>query len=332
MNARSPGKLILSGEHAVVYGCPAIALALDCYAHARLSMLDTPELTVILGDRSPVSWGLEHLLAFAAELDERYRSFLAGQTTIEDVLHKPEDLFAYEFGQVLAMRGVPGTGLQLSLASDIPLGCGMGSSAALILAALRVLSLHTGGILPDEPELGLRVEHLQHGRSSGLDIVTSARGGMIRMADGKVESLPAIEQALILALTGCPEVSTGVCVEAVRKGFAHDQVLWQAFTDCTNAVTRTMADGRQEALRDALMENHRLLVRIGVVPERVQAFVAEIEACGGAAKICGAGSVKGDASGVVFVYGIDEEAEAVMGRYGYPLMKMNVAKHGTENN
>jgi len=53
----------------------------------------------------------------------------------------------------------------------------------------------------------------------------------------------------------------------------------------------------------SIRENHRLLSDIGVVPHRVQHLIAEIENVGGAAKICGAGSVSGDHAGVVWVYG-----------------------------
>ena len=320
----------MSGEHSVVYGCPALALALDRHATATVSVVDHPGVVIRLGDRTPVSWTLDEISTQASELDARHRRFLDNQCAIESVLQSPEALFAYCAAQVFQARGLPAHGLRLDLHTDIPPGCGMGSSAALILASLRALALHRGEALPDERALGLCAEHLQHGRSSGLDIHASALGGMIRFADGVGEALPAPAGPLLLAHTGIPEVSTGVCVQAVREAFAGDQALWQAFADCTNAFTQLVSEGRMDALRETIMENHQLLVHIGVVPERVQAFIREVEAGGGAGKICGAGSIKGDAAGAVFVYGAGETAEALMAKWNYKRLEMGLATHGTQ--
>jgi hypothetical protein len=61
-------------------------------------------------------------------------------------------------------------------------------------------------------------------------------------------------------------------------------------------------------LWNSVRENHRLLCEIGVVPTRVKKMIEAIEALGGAAKICGAGSVTGENAGVVWVVGNAIEA------------------------
>ena len=70
-----------------------------------------------------------------------------------------------------------------------------------------------------------------------------------------------------------------------------------------------LAGSSEQELIAAVRENHRLLVGIGVVPESVQHLVSEIEAQGGAAKICGAGSIRGDSAGIVWVVGEAARAE-----------------------
>ena len=89
-----------------------------------------------------------------------------------------------------------------------------------------------------------------------------------------------------------------------------------------------MVAGESLELRESIRENHRLLVEIGVVPEQVSAFVREIEQAGGAAKICGAGSVVGDAAGVLLVLA-DEAPVALCKKYGYVVSTLRGDPLGT---
>ena len=65
----------------------------------------------------------------------------------------------------------------------------------------------------------------------------------------------------------------------------------------TEEVRTYLENNEQSKLYESIRANHRLLDQIGVVPERVGQFIREIESHGGAAKICGAGSVDGEAAG-----------------------------------
>ena len=102
------GKLILSGEHAVVYGYPAIAVGLD---------LGT---TVTLEETA----GATRVVRGGA--DERLTEALA--------------------------RALPPSGLAVAIASDLPIGCGMGSSAALSVALVRARAGLDGEALSPDVE------------------------------------------------------------------------------------------------------------------------------------------------------------------------------------
>ena len=74
---------------------------------------------------------------------------------------------------------------------------------------------------------------------------------------------------------------------------------------------------------DAIKTNHQLLQQIGVVPAQVCEFISGIEAHGGAAKICGAGSVVGDHGGLVFVSGLEQALiEKLCLSHGYGVQTM----------
>ena len=83
-----------------------------------------------------------------------------------------------------------------------------------------------------------------------------------------------------------------------------------------------------EAVR-AVRANHDLLKQIGVVPENIHQFVTEVEGLGGAAKICGAGSVAGNSAGMVLVM-IDDLAAlaALCARYHYDILPIEGESRG----
>ena len=111
--------------------------------------------------------------------------------------------------------------------------------------------------------------------------------------------------------------TTGECVVDVKTKFERD-LIWNDFEAVTLALEKAVRANKLEDVQQAIRENHKLLTRIGVVPAKVQQFIGEIEAQGGAAKICGAGSVLGDAAGMVLV--LAEKAPAdLCQRYGFEL-------------
>ena len=91
-------------------------------------------------------------------------------------------------------------------------------------------------------------------------------------------------------------------MEDVRQRLERDPI-WDQFERVTKEMLACLTSGDEAGWRAAVKTNHDLLVQIGVVPEAVQKFIAGIEAAGGAAKLCGAGSIRGDAGGMVTAFG-----------------------------
>ena len=141
MKAIAPGKLILSGEHSVVYGKPAVAMAIDRSVTATIETTSDGQVSFDLQDVSArESFTMLALQDFKRRALHNYHLFLDGKLGIRDVLYKPVDLFKFGFITVLdGLHRSLETGIVIKLKSSIPVGSGMGSSAASVLSELRAL-------------------------------------------------------------------------------------------------------------------------------------------------------------------------------------------------
>jgi mevalonate kinase len=165
-SAESPGKLLLFGEHAALYGYPAVGMSLPWYTRVT-----------IREERSASGWNLP----FLAE-DDRSRLW--------DLVKLMFELFP-----VLSRKAY-----NLAIESNIPQGLGFGSSAALCVAFVKaILIMLTKRFFPGARAADLdrlwalanRAEHLFHGMASGIDTGISLLGQMHGFHfDGKPGALP----------------------------------------------------------------------------------------------------------------------------------------------
>lgn len=325
MKAIAPGKLILSGEHAVVYGQPALVTAINRNAQAIVTTGHSNLVSFDLTDlRESNSFTLRALQELKNRIVKNYRMFLNGELSIRDVLYKPVELFEFTFITILdALHLTLGNGVNIQLQSNIPIGCGLGSSAATILSVLRGMGHYFR--VEFRPEwyyrYSLEVENLQHGHSSGVDPYISLHGGCVRFQQGQAQKIPLPRIPMFLIHTGVPATSTGECVADVRRRL-ENSAIWNDFGAVTLDIEASLACNDLKAIQRGVRENHKLLAAIGVVPERVRQFVAEVEQWGGAAKICGAGAVGGDQGGMVLVVAETAPVELCK-KYGYEIMTVH---------
>jgi len=330
LRARAPAKLILSGEHAVVYGKPAIAMAIDRYAESTiLAGLSSAILFNCLNLRYAKSFTLHALEALKKRLQNKYHAFLEGRCGIRDVLKRPFELLQYTVTHLLETWNIPlSQGLEIRASSDIPMGCGMGSSAALVMSTLYALA-HFFKLDLDPARfisVGREAENLQHGYSSGLDLHLAMTGGCLRFEAGQTSERMIPNVPLYMVQTGTPKTSTGESVSFVEKYFKQSS-LGEDFAAVTNAFDQALQVGDGAAMQVCIRENHRLLVNIGVVPPKIQAFIQALEQEGAAAKICGAGAVAGDNAGVVLVAS-DRDLSSITRDFGYTMQGVQGDAHG----
>jgi len=319
MKAVAPGKLILSGEHAVVYGKPAIAMAIDRSAVFELTPQAGNEITFDLpGGEGSGSQTIMALRDLKRRIDKKYREFLHGEIGIRDVLAMPADLFRFAFVHTLdGLHRHIDSGVCLKLRSSIPIGCGMGSSAATVLSEIRALGHYLRvDFKPDwYYEYSLDAEKIQHGKPSGVDSYISLHGGCACFKEGVATAMSLPRMKMFMVQTGIPESTTGESVMEVERNFRNSEI-WSEFEDVTIAFEDAIRTNDGQKLCWLVRENNRLLTSIGVVPKRVQQFIADIEKIGCSAKICGAGSVIGDKGGVVLVFA-DEPPTELCEKFGY---------------
>lgn len=303
ISASAPAKLILSGEHAVVYGAPALAAAVSPRAQVRVSELPKPEVVLLL-DGIEQRLSILDCLDMQADLDDAHEAFLDGELEIQDVLESGRQLFFYLAAQWLQPDSRQGVKIELD--SAIPIGAGLGSSAATIAAVASALAQFYGEPMDASQLIALTrfVERLQHGRGSAIDATTVVQGGVLYLHQDQVETLAPLQGPWWLVHSGQPQCSTGECVSQVRQQFA-DSSLWQTFSQVTQGLRQALLEHDQAGIISAISANQRLLEQIGVVPAPVQQFIRQLEAKGGAAKVCGAGAIRGDQAGAVLVYGVD---------------------------
>ena len=284
-----PGKVIITGEHSVLQGCPAIAAACSRYVTNHIRTTETGKIEFL--DKVPQPPVAYQLLNQAVEEFKRYFNLPSGA--------------AMEFS------------------STLPIGSGMGSSAAVASAAFAGLCMLTGNKIVPEAMLESikRCENIIHGTSSGLDPAAVIYGGMVKKAAGVITPRPLSTQLqFYIVNTGKPECTTGDAVSEAKKHFT--STLINQFTTVAERIEQHLETGDITALIADVQTNEKLLEAIGVVPERVQGFARKAESLGMGFKISGAGACRGDKGGIGLLFiseGSQPQAQELCQSYGYTM-------------
>ncbi|OIO54683.1 hypothetical protein AUJ46_02570 [Candidatus Peregrinibacteria bacterium CG1_02_54_53] len=258
------GKIILTGEYAVVFGQPGIAVP------APIAMQVTFE-----GNPSSRALTLKWLGIGGGEEWEDYAQKI--------ILHLEQD-------QAASFRG------KLIIRNQLPLKKGMGSSTALIIALTRCL-LGEG-----KRAEALKVEDAMNPGHSGIDFAVIWEEKPILFRKGSEPqhiALPKdILRGALLADTGTPHESTPELVAWVKER-SDDPRVKQALIAIGKCTERLR---KGEDIRTVFRDHHRAQVALGVVPKPVQTLITEIMRLGGAAKVLGAGGRTGGGGTVLALH------------------------------
>lgn len=333
MKIRTPAKLILSGEHAVVHGQSALAIAVNRYVTGNYAISNKPIFELNshkLGVQTQTTW--QELKALEKKLTQKYHYFLNDEISIDNIIKQPVEICWYAIARCLQHANFKGDkGIIVELDTNIPIGCGMGSSAAIVVNLIYGLNQCFKLGFDDDKifQIALEAESLQHGYSSGLDLTMSLHGGCRIALNKKFSAKKLNYLPFQLVNTGQPDCSTGECVTWVTKNFPDNHSIWQEFNATINTLLVALDEKNFDQCKTAIKNNHQLLDGIGVVPEKVNRFIKEIEQLGGAAKVCGAGAISGSDAGMVLVSN-DIDIRALCYRYDFlPPFTIRNIDHGT---
>lgn len=318
------------GEHAAVYGRPAVVAAIDRRLSAELERSPGDDglrlVLPALGVDERLSW--TELAGYAADLRDRWQAYTASPDPTRFAQVRGEDrahVVKAALGEGVLAWGAPAFGATLRIESALPLGSGFGSSAACAVAVLDVLASAQGRPIDrdDLHRLSLEVERRQHGSPSGIDNATVLHGGLLwvdryegalRIESMAAPAAGAIFDHLRVYQTGEPAESTGAVVAAVRALRARDEDAFEQRLDAMTAATHAARAELQatspslERMLDLFRAFEAELEALGVVPPEVRELVRAIEASGGAAKISGAGGLAGPGAGSLLVLHPDPAA------------------------
>jgi mevalonate kinase len=315
------------GEHAVVYGRPALAAAVNLRLTVRISPgsdgavhLDLPGLA----HAEDLSW--QALRAYACTVRESWHEYsrAPGPERFRAVRgDDPAHVVKAALGEAAEFLGEPEPpGVRVAVRSELPVGSGFGSSAATAVGVVAAyLAWRSAPADPERIEhLALEAERRQHGLPSGIDTATVLHGGILwgRKTAGGLEAETVEPRSPLLSRlrvydTGAPAEPTGAVVAAVRSRRDRDPAHHERLLDRIEAATRAFRAELVRAAEDPprvvelFQECESCLEELGVVPEPVRAAVRRIEGEGGAAKISGAGSLAGPGAGSLLVYHADSE-------------------------
>lgn len=295
--ASAPGKIILSGEHSVVYGYPALvsAVSLRCFAYA--SSLPEPGIEIISKD---------------LEVRQIYSPTEVYQ--LKDLpLNSKTDNLAFSALKTLEKIGINPLkqGISISLESEIPISAGLGSSAASAVSVVgAILSLFKKSLSSNEiSSLAFEGEILAHGTPSGVDNAAATYGGYLRYENGNVSKLDIANEVPVLVCNTMVPRETKALVANVRKRYDSSpniigQIL-KALGQIPNAMIDSIAKQDFIALGNLMEINQGLLDSIGVghhAIHKVISIAKEFGALG--SKLTGAGG-----GGCVIILPSDEDSE-----------------------
>ena len=275
--ATAPGKIILFGEHAVVYGRPAIAAPMS-----QVRATAVVEASTQAGIR-----------LIAPDLAQ---DMMLNETDLDD----PIAAVIEQFRQSAQLDKLPN--LKVTVSSQIPIASGLGSGAAITAAVIRALAqfMELETLAHDEAvsRLTYEVEKLHHGTPSGIDntVVSYERPVYFvrQQPHNRIDPFAVAQPITLLVADTGVRSSTKIAVGDVRQAWQADrQTFEHLFDECgriTEAARLAIEKGEHAQIGALMQENHTILQQMTVSSPELDHLVKHAMQAGAlGAKLSGAG-------------------------------------------
>lgn len=249
ISSTAPGKIILFGEHSVVYGHPAIAVPVT-EVKARAIIRAAP--------RSPA--GEIYVEAPDINLCSSYHDLPQDHPLVAAIrlVHS-----------ALSISNPPAC--QIRVTATIPIAAGLGSGTAISVALIRALSAFMGRPLPNEQVsvLAYEVDRIHHGNPSGIDntIITYAKP-VYYIRDEPIQIINVtVPFTILIADTGIPSPTSTTVKDLSKRWEAEPQRYNYIFSSVEEIVisARTAIEaGKHDKLGLLMTRNHDLLKDLDV--------------------------------------------------------------------
>ena len=271
--ASAPGKVILFGEHFVVYGAPAILCSIDKRIKVISQVIDERKIKI----KSDIG---------NIEVD------------VDSVSNDSIDLmkpFVYLATRTLK-KSKKNTGIEIKIESEIPPGIGLGSSSAsCVAAAASITGLFEK--LPKEEilKLAIEAERTIFKNTSGADCSVCTFGGLAKydIKDGFKKINSQVDFDLVIANSKQPHLTSEV-VEKVRKFKENDKELFASLYKQESVLIQdaflALEKNDLSVIGSLMSKNQLLLEQIGVSTSKLDILVKKAKKTSFGAKITGAGN------------------------------------------
>lgn len=280
--ASAPAKVILFGEHFVVYDKPAIVIAIDKRAYVTVKPRSDDKIVI-----KSATIGASGAFSISGEYWP-----IEGERKNE-AKFKP----IYSIAKNLLCLSDEKTGLNIEINSSIPIAAGLGSSAAVAVASAAAIGslLEINLAKKDIFNLALEAEKIVHRNPSGVDPAISTYGGALlyRKSEGIIRLNIESGLPLIVGNTGIERV-TGDMVSHVSRLRNRYPSIVDRIMEAGSAIAylgvEALKSGDLKTLGDLMNMNHALLCALGVSNHAIEQLIAAARSSGAlGAKLTGAG-------------------------------------------
>ncbi len=307
--AKAPGKIILFGEHFVVYDNRAILGAIDKYATVTSEKTNTDNILI---------------------------SSSLGQSSIkkdEDVgrVEKKFRPFFYIAKKVIEKNNFD-KGISIKIESNIPIGAGLGSSSACCVAAsASIANLFSDTTDKEILELAIQAEKTIFPNSSGADCTVSVYGGIIEYQKEKGFTKIDTENEFFFLIIDSEQIhATDKVVERVKKFKEENKdVFAELCSEEERLITKaldSMKNNDLETIGKCMAQNEIFLEQIGVSNDVLLSITKEIEMITFGAKITGAG----DGGCIIALTQKDDDLSEYVNTTKYQTHHVSIQKTGMQ--